>query len=116
MALSSGRPQRLSLYQAGRGQEPVVVAAKGRFLVAVNAMIYSSPGLKSKFTLCSSQPLEPFQQATGCLWVRLFARPAPSAKSKYDARRDPYGETLSLTIFKHETNFCRRNPWCILGW
>src|SRR5208283_2358137 len=98
MALSSGRPQRLSLYQAGRGQEPVVVAAKGRFLVAVNAMIYSSPGLKSKFTLCSSQPLEPLHQATAGLWVRLFALPATSAKSKYDARRDLYGRNFK---FKH---------------
>ena len=39
MAVSSGRPQRLAVYQAGRGHEPVVVAANGTFLVAVKAMI-----------------------------------------------------------------------------
>src|SRR5450759_176962 len=38
MALSSGRPHKLALYQRGRGQEPVTVAGRSKSLVAVKAM------------------------------------------------------------------------------
>jgi hypothetical protein len=41
--VSSGRPQRLWVYQAGLGQEPVVVEAKGTFFVAVKAMVSFPP-------------------------------------------------------------------------
>ena len=44
--MSSGRPQRLWVYQAGLGQEPVVVEAKSTFLVAVKAMIRVPPDQK----------------------------------------------------------------------
>src|ERR1700735_4491277 len=37
MAVSSGRPQRLCVYQDGRGHDPVVVAARGRSLVVGKA-------------------------------------------------------------------------------
>ena len=40
--MSSGRPHKLCVYQAGRGHEPVVVAAKGTSLVAVKAIVLSS--------------------------------------------------------------------------
>jgi hypothetical protein len=43
--VSSGRPHRLSVYHAGRGHDPVVVAAKGTSLVAVNAISYFLPSV-----------------------------------------------------------------------
>src|ERR1041384_7624946 len=38
IAVSSGRPQRFSVYHRGRGHEPVTVAGSSRSFVAVNAM------------------------------------------------------------------------------
>src|SRR5919197_3846757 len=38
IAVSSGRPQRFSVYQRGRGHEPVTVAGSSRSFVAVNAI------------------------------------------------------------------------------
>src|SRR6478672_3860857 len=52
MAVSNGRPQRLWSYQAGLGHEPVVVAAKGTFLVAVNAMDHLPENSKAYFNRC----------------------------------------------------------------
>src|ERR1035441_6712583 len=41
MAVSRGRPHMFTLYQRGRGHEPVTVAGRIRSLVAVNAMSVS---------------------------------------------------------------------------
>src|SRR5664279_3021542 len=41
MAVSRGRPHKFTLYQRGRGHEPVTVAGRIRSLVAVNAMSMS---------------------------------------------------------------------------
>src|SRR5581483_1056779 len=83
IAVSSGRPQRFSVYQRGRGHDPVTVAGSITSLVAVNAIGTSFPRLLSQAILLPS-----WQRGRGSARrPEPPADPAPPAPAGRRARR-----------------------------
>src|SRR5580704_9219465 len=86
MAAARGRPHKLSVYHAGRGHDPVVVAARGKSLVTVKAMHDPPVFASQSFKMSLSQLIVMRPELSSCA-LPVGASPTPDGPEKCNGAR-----------------------------